>query len=166
MLESRVQALGSEELRTEKEKMGSPEGFFLEEVGLGKDLKHGQSLGKEASMLKEESAGYESLHDFVEGEGWGRGALVPDLVVPFLTLCVDAWLLQRSLFPGNPSPAWAQQGQSLWPLALLLWGLRGSESAQDGSATWEYSASTRGLMASLVTLLGSLKGETLRRVCV
>lgn len=28
MLESRVQALGSEELRTEKEKMGSPEGFF------------------------------------------------------------------------------------------------------------------------------------------
>lgn len=74
MLESRVQALGSEELRTEKEKMGSPEGFFLEEVGLGKDLKHGQSLGKEASMLKEESAGYESLHDCGRGRV-GNGAL-------------------------------------------------------------------------------------------
>lgn len=59
---------------------------FWRRRDLSKDLKHESRLGKEASMRKEESGGYECLDDFAKGVGWRKGPLVLDLVVQFLTL--------------------------------------------------------------------------------
>lgn len=83
------------------------EASFWRRWDLSQDLKPGYRLGKEASMRKEES-----LDDFAKEVGWGTGALVPDLVVQFLPLCADVQLLQRSLFPRNPSPAFVQRARA------------------------------------------------------
>lgn len=108
---------------------------FWRRRDLSKDFKHEYRLGKEASM-REESGGYESLDEFAKGVGWRKGPLVLDLVFQFLTLCVDAPLLQRSLFPRNRSPGLHGKAETpSGPLALLLWGLRGSARAPEGSGT-------------------------------
>ena len=93
------------------------------------DLKPGYKLGKETSMHEGESRGYKSLNDFANRVGWGRGALIPERIIQSLPRCVSVRLLQRSLFPWNPSPAPALQSGDSGPLTRLPRGFRGSTAA-------------------------------------
>lgn len=120
----RLSILRSSEQKESKMLRALQRASFWRKRDLSKALKYEYRLGRDTSMRKEESGGYESLDDFAKGVGWRKGALVLDLVVQFLTLCVDAPLLQRSLFPRNPSPASTGQGRdSLWSPRSVSVGL-------------------------------------------
>lgn len=106
---------------------------FWRRQDLSQDLKPGYKLGKETSMHEGESRGYKSLNDFANRMGWGRGALIPERIVQSLPRCVSARLLQRSLFPWNPSPAPALQSGDSGPLTRLPRGFRGSTAAPEDS---------------------------------
>lgn len=167
---SRVQAFSLRSSEQEEGKMlwAPKKPSFWRWRDLSKDLKHEYRLGKEASMREEESGGYESLDEFAKGVGWRKGPLVLDLVVQFLTLCVDAPLLQRSLFPRNRSRVYmARPRRPLVPSLCFCGAYAAPHGLQRGQAPGIISPTTQGLTVSQQTCLGLRKAKLDgARVCV
>lgn len=102
-------------------------------MDLGRVLKHGCRLGKEASIRREWSGGYESPMTVPKGSvRWRRGTLVSELGILSLTLHEYAAPPEGAVPQESVTCVCAQSQDSCRSLALILRGLHGSASAPEG----------------------------------